>query len=876
MGRFQSAVDQGARDAEELLPRLEAVWRSLVEEWGVYAAARFSSLTAAGDATPWAVAPTWSELAPVTTQAVQAQGKTAVIRAAMIEAAMRPALVRFGLSFDVTNPVTDNVLQQLGRKIVGITETQRAITMQTIDDARKDGLSIPHTAAKIVERSSGQYAANRATVIARTELIGAQNGGSLAAARLVGVQSKQWLATGDNRTRPTHRDADGQQVATNDYFVVGVDLLQFPGDPSGSAAEIIMCRCTLAYSDDGLAPDGSLPGLGAETGLDPISQDGGGGADLATQLAGDLAQPKTTISHDPGDLDYSGGPAPKIGVVPDAPYDPILNPTAEEDPALAAALAKAAEKKAALSHGVNDPNVGPIKIGDKLVDGHGKELTVKSINSVTSDGNHLLSVTTDGGETYEENTVWLKAKGHQPLFTVPGKAAAKKAADGPVDWEAKYPIGTKLTDKADGAQPLTVTEYNDMGKVKLTDHTGNGFFVFPDTIPQLEESGWKVSAPAADVPKIGDVYTGPYGDKLTVTGFPGGDAVTVSTDNGIIETTKSDLASFEKTPAADHPPVGSYVEYKQGSKAGVPYKVLNYAGHPDSPVMILAQDGAEAGDVIVAQPAHVQPYYPNIDEIPHHTAYRYEMDEDAATAALYADPITGHDIVSYFRDGGAQTDYSISIRHGNFSLRRAVRSYQSHMAETINDILRNAQERGESALSGLRTNGGLAGRFTNQNLRDEPQLAHWREKLAGGLRGAQAMIDELEADMVSTDADAFLRDIDAAFANAPPTTQAMSVTRGTGNWMTEAELNGLVGEVFQDGGFMSTAWEGGFSGQLRWEITIPEGSRVLDVGSISKQIGENEILLPRGTKLFVSRVEKGGAGAYGTGGYTIYARVIHV
>jgi hypothetical protein len=247
MGRFQSAIDQGARDAEAHLPHLQRVWRALVHSWGQQAARRLQthSVTAAAS---W-IAPTWSGVAPVTTQAVDAEGKTAKIRVAMVEAAMRPALVEFGLSFDVTNPLVERLLEQLGHKITRITETQRQITMEHIEQGRQQGLSIPHTAALVVKHSSGLYSQNRAQVVARTELSACQNGGSLAAARLVGVSTKQWLATGDNRTRPTHRDADGQQVPINEKFYVGVDLLDYPGDPAGSAAEIIQCRCTVTYPD---------------------------------------------------------------------------------------------------------------------------------------------------------------------------------------------------------------------------------------------------------------------------------------------------------------------------------------------------------------------------------------------------------------------------------------------------------------------------------------------------------------------------------------------------------------------------------------------------------------------------------------------------
>jgi hypothetical protein len=56
---------------------------------------------------------------------------------------------------------------------------------------------------------------------------------------------KEWQATEDLRTRPTHHEADKQTVAFNQAFTVGGALLAFPGDPTGPASEVIQCRCSV-------------------------------------------------------------------------------------------------------------------------------------------------------------------------------------------------------------------------------------------------------------------------------------------------------------------------------------------------------------------------------------------------------------------------------------------------------------------------------------------------------------------------------------------------------------------------------------------------------------------------------------------------------
>lgn len=91
----------------------------------------------------------------------------------------------------------------------------------------------------------------RARTVARTEIVGASNAGSIAAISHLGlVGTKTWEAEHDNRTRLTHKEADATSVPLGDAFIVGGFPLQYPGDPSGPPDEIINCRCGLKYDID--------------------------------------------------------------------------------------------------------------------------------------------------------------------------------------------------------------------------------------------------------------------------------------------------------------------------------------------------------------------------------------------------------------------------------------------------------------------------------------------------------------------------------------------------------------------------------------------------------------------------------------------------
>jgi len=82
-------------------------------------------------------------------------------------------------------------------------------------------------------------------MIARTETMKAMNLVSFRLFGAWGVTQKEWLATGDQRTRPDHREADGQVVAIDRPFNIGGWPMQYPGDPAGPASEVVNCRCTL-------------------------------------------------------------------------------------------------------------------------------------------------------------------------------------------------------------------------------------------------------------------------------------------------------------------------------------------------------------------------------------------------------------------------------------------------------------------------------------------------------------------------------------------------------------------------------------------------------------------------------------------------------
>lgn len=94
----------------------------------------------------------------------------------------------------------------------------------------KNTASIPLYNAKRITCTEGHR-------IQQTSARDAQNAAKAKGADVL----KQWDAALDARTRDSHARVDGEIRELDEKFSNG---LMFPGDPSGSAAEVINCRCT--------------------------------------------------------------------------------------------------------------------------------------------------------------------------------------------------------------------------------------------------------------------------------------------------------------------------------------------------------------------------------------------------------------------------------------------------------------------------------------------------------------------------------------------------------------------------------------------------------------------------------------------------------
>lgn len=121
-------------------------------------------------------------------------------------------------------------------------------------------------ASRILRQKFGQYSKSQAERLIRTESTNAANYATLQSATdMFGQENlqKEWMTGIDGRERAAHRGADGQIVDFKERFLVGGEQLFHPGDPAGSAKNVVNCRCSTApFPKEDAQAAGTIEGFG--------------------------------------------------------------------------------------------------------------------------------------------------------------------------------------------------------------------------------------------------------------------------------------------------------------------------------------------------------------------------------------------------------------------------------------------------------------------------------------------------------------------------------------------------------------------------------------------------------------------------------------
>ncbi len=162
-----------------------------------------------------------------------------------------------GLVGDELTDAAQSATQQAwlkGKKVISTFKISKVneVTQARIGRQLREGLDAGEGLKDLTERVRTTLGSNRARaqLIARTQTGGAVSSGRHAGMKAAGVELKGWLTSRDNNVRATHKAAEaayGDGIPVDQPFEVAGEMLMYPGDPNGSAANIANCRCmTLA------------------------------------------------------------------------------------------------------------------------------------------------------------------------------------------------------------------------------------------------------------------------------------------------------------------------------------------------------------------------------------------------------------------------------------------------------------------------------------------------------------------------------------------------------------------------------------------------------------------------------------------------------
>lgn len=139
------------------------------------------------------------------------------------------------------------------RRVSLIQSTTDQQIKRIIERGERDGLGADEIARRIRDQGPPMSRV-RSQIISRTETHGAGQAAQDEAARAGEVaRQKEWIAALDDRTRDdgfSHVDADGETAGIDGVFTNTGEEMRYPGDPQGSAGNVVMCRCAQGYLVD--------------------------------------------------------------------------------------------------------------------------------------------------------------------------------------------------------------------------------------------------------------------------------------------------------------------------------------------------------------------------------------------------------------------------------------------------------------------------------------------------------------------------------------------------------------------------------------------------------------------------------------------------
>jgi hypothetical protein len=150
------------------------------------------------------------------------------------------ATVGVEIAWDLDSPFIRDFLDELGTRIVGISDTTRQDVVRVITDGQADGLNLQQISDNITGLFEETYK-GRAMTVARTETMASYGKAQIAAWSQSGVVDQVEIVDNPDHTDPYEGAADGLTCAERHGLQVSLDKAEFhllSDHPNGSATLI--------------------------------------------------------------------------------------------------------------------------------------------------------------------------------------------------------------------------------------------------------------------------------------------------------------------------------------------------------------------------------------------------------------------------------------------------------------------------------------------------------------------------------------------------------------------------------------------------------------------------------------------------------------
>ncbi len=141
----------------------------------------------------------------------------------------------------------------LGENIKSITGNSKELVRKYLGEiiAENPGLGSVAQTTELNDRLKKKWTKDRfwrSKRIVRTETTTASNRGLRKGVDATGKDYEKTWSAAFVETREDHAQAHGQTVGKNEYFMVGGINMFEPGDPSGTAEQVVNCMCTQTFN----------------------------------------------------------------------------------------------------------------------------------------------------------------------------------------------------------------------------------------------------------------------------------------------------------------------------------------------------------------------------------------------------------------------------------------------------------------------------------------------------------------------------------------------------------------------------------------------------------------------------------------------------